>query len=80
MKKLTKQRKKVNNMKTFLIKFNKCGYDMYDGFVVVAEDEQAVIELLKDKYPILIEWSGGYEINEVDNTKMGIILKSFRAG
>jgi len=67
-------------MKTFLIKFNKCGYDMYDGFVVVAKDEQDVRELLKDKYPMLIEWSSGHKINEVNNTKKGIILESFNAG
>lgn len=75
-------------METFLVKFNNYAYDQYDAFVVVAEDADAAIELLKNKYPDTystynwtnVDWRHGYTIVPVDTTNQSVVLGSYNAG
>jgi len=74
-------------MRIYLIDFNECGYDEYDGFVVRAENEDEAIRIIKKKHGDenkkwgLIDWKGGYKIIDItDKTERAIILGSFNAG
>lgn len=73
-------------MNIYLITFNQCEYDKYDGFVVRAKSTAEVIKIIDKKYPRTdgyIDWSCGYLIENIgksDKTEAGIILGSFNAG
>ena len=74
-------------MKIYLITFNKCEYDQYDAFVVIARDEVKAINLIKEEYPDEkypdVDWKAGYKIKEIkpeEFKERKIILESFNAG
>jgi hypothetical protein len=73
-------------MKIYKITFNEWQYNHYDSFVVVAENEARVVELIKEKKDCGeddcyggVVWSEGYTIEEVPTDKEGVILGSFNA-
>lgn len=41
-------------MNLYRLKFNKFGYDQYDSFVVLAENEDKVVEVIKKEYPGIV--------------------------
>lgn len=73
-------------MKLYKIVFNENDYDQYDAFVVRAQDEAAVEELIRKKYPEKrvfpdVDWSGGFTIKEISQEgEEEEILGSFNAG
>lgn len=70
-------------MKVYYVYVDKCDYDEYDGLVVVAENEDRVLEMVKGGYfgkSYFAEWQGEIHIEEVDLTREHIILESFNAG
>lgn len=79
-------------MRIFKITFNKCDYDRYCGFVVVAKDEEEVVRYLKSgggneegygRFSGDIIWEKGYEIKEIrpyNFRKTKVILADYNAG
>lgn len=70
-------------MKIFLIKFNACDYDQYDGFVIVAKNRYQVIKRVKEESSSVIDFKSGYVISEIKPEKYKkttVILDSFNAG
>lgn len=66
-------------MAVYHVKANNCGYDEYDGFIVVARDAKQALAF------VLIEvgtenFMDDPTITEVDLTNRGILLGSFNAG
>ena len=52
-------------------------YDDFDSFVVVAENEDEAMAMVKDKFE---KWQGEIHVEKVDLTAKGIVLGSFNAG
>lgn len=73
-------------MKMYLIKFETCGYDMYDSFVVAAQDKKDLINIIKKEHSGWshpVDFDGGYSIKEIGEYKFKtpkIIIGSFNAG
>ena len=70
-------------MKVYYVYADRYDYDDFDGLVVVAEDKDRVLEMVKVGYfgkCYFKEWQGEIHIEEVDLTKEYIVLESFNAG
>ena len=70
-------------MKVYYVYADRYDYDDFDGLVVVAEDKDRVLEMVKVGYfgkCYFNEWQGEIHIEEVDLTKEHIVLESFNAG
>ena len=71
-------------MKVYNVYPDHCGYDQYDGVVVVAENEAQALEMLKNPpyggATYFESSQGKINIEEVDLTKPSVILASFNAG
>lgn len=67
-------------MKIYHVYVGKCDYNTYDGLVVVAENENRALEMVKTGYygkSYFYDWQGEIYIEEVDLTKEHIVLRSF---
>lgn len=70
-------------MKVYLVWPDDYDYDDFDGLVIVAENEDRALELVKNGRRgkcYFKEYQGEINIEEVDLTTEGIILESFNAG
>ena len=69
-------------MKLFKIKYDECGYDQYDGFVIAAENKERTIELMMLAEGSYLPKPTPDRIEEIkiNNLKEGIVLSSFNAG
>lgn len=64
-------------MKPYYVWADDWDYDDYDSFVVVAENEDRALEMVKGKFN---KWQGEIHVEEVDLITEGIVLGSFNAG
>lgn len=65
-------------MKVYSVWTDKWDYDNYDAFVVVAENEEKALELVKNKFE---EYQLPYvNVDEVDLTTEQVVLESYNAG
>ena len=65
-------------MKVYNVWTNKWDYDDYDAFVVVAENEDKALELVKNEFD---EYQLPYiNVDEVDLTTEQVVLGSYNAG
>ena len=71
-------------MKIYLIKFNHCDYDQYDGFVVIAQNRNLAIQVLSsEEYKDNVDWEAGYTIKSIKPSEYKdttMLLDSFHAG
>lgn len=67
-------------LKLYLCTPETCGWDEFDGFVVLAKNKSEALELVTDIHTECFEHQGYITIEEVDMNKKGIILGSFNAG
>ena len=64
-------------LKVYLVESEDWDYNNYDSFVVVAENEEKAIELVKDDFK---EDQGALTAKEVSLQEEGVVLGSFNAG
>lgn len=64
-------------MKVYNVWADYYDYDDYDSFVVVAENEDRALEMVKDKFE---KHQGEIHVEEEDLTTEHIVLGSFNAG
>jgi hypothetical protein len=64
-------------MKAYLVWVDTFDYDTYDGFVVVAQDKDRALAMVKDKF---YEFQGEIFVEEVFLNAEHIVIESFNAG
>lgn len=64
-------------MKVYYVYPDDWDYDDYDAFIVVAENEDRALEMVKGRFK---KWQGEIHAEEVDTNTEGIILGSYNAG
>lgn len=64
-------------LKVYLVESENWGYDDYDSFVVIAENEQKAIELVKDSFKAD---QGILTTKEISLQEECVVLGSFNAG
>lgn len=64
-------------LKVYLVESEDWDYNNYDSFVVVAENEEKAIELVKDSFK---EDQGALTAKEVSLQEECVVLGSFNAG
>ena len=64
-------------LKVYLVESEDWDYNNYDSFVVVAENEEKAIELVKDSFK---EDQGALTAKEVGLQEESVVLGSFNAG
>jgi hypothetical protein len=71
-------------MKVYYVWVDKCDYDYYDSLIIVAENKERALEMVKhgkwNNTSYFEEWQGEIHIEEVDLTKEHIVIESFNAG
>lgn len=69
-------------MNVYYVYPDRCGYDQFDGLVIVAENEERVLAMVKNGYynGYFNKNQGEIHIKEVDLTTEHIVLESFNAG
>ena len=70
-------------MKIYHVYVHKYGYDEFDGLIVVAENKDRALEMVKVGYYgecYFKERQGKIHIEEVDLTTEHIVLESYNAG
>ena len=65
-------------MKVYLVCADKYTYDEYDGFVVVAKDEESALEMVIGNFNE--RQRDSIHVEEVDLTTEHVVLESFNAG
>lgn len=64
-------------LKVYLVESEDWDYNNYDSFVVVAENEEKAIELVKDDFK---EDQGTLTAKEISLQEESVVLGSFNAG
>lgn len=70
--------------KVYRISFDKYDGYQYDSFIVVADNEDEVVLLVKKLYPDVgsfpdVDWESGFKVEEIKLNKSDILLGSFNA-
>lgn len=75
---------KGRKMKLFKVELDNIDWDTYDGCIVVAESEEAVVNLIKNnRYGFFVNEDQNMTIREIhpdDYKEASFLLASFRAG
>ena len=70
-------------MKVYIVRADTCDYDMFDSVVIVAENEERALEIVKSGYLGGCYFNvsqGEMHVEEVDLSTECVILASFNTG